>query len=111
MASIPFSATKTFDSPTYMTLLEKFDHVKHDHSTFMKVNFTNNKSQKRDLTIANVATKHPTIAPPARPPPTSTVQHERKLVAWTSVRQESWQGELEVEGEIPLWLVCQTVKT
>jgi carlactone synthase / all-trans-10'-apo-beta-carotenal 13,14-cleaving dioxygenase len=25
--------------------------------------------------------------------------------AWTSVRQERWEGALEVEGELPLWLV------
>ncbi|GLT48200.1 hypothetical protein SLA2020_218400 [Shorea laevis] len=25
-------------------------------------------------------------------------------VAWTSIRQERWEGELVVEGEIPLWL-------
>ncbi|KAJ6801198.1 putative carotenoid cleavage dioxygenase 8-like protein B, chloroplastic isoform X1 [Iris pallida] len=29
---------------------------------------------------------------------------EGKLGAWTSIRQERWEGELEVEGEIPLWL-------
>nr|GLL38076.1 carotenoid cleavage dioxygenase 8 homolog B, chloroplastic [Ipomoea trifida] len=29
---------------------------------------------------------------------------ERKLAAWTSVRQERWEGELFVEGEIPKWL-------
>nr|XP_010924674.1 carotenoid cleavage dioxygenase 8 homolog B, chloroplastic [Elaeis guineensis] len=27
-----------------------------------------------------------------------------KLAAWTSIRQERWEGELVVEGEIPLWL-------
>ncbi|XP_048560347.1 carotenoid cleavage dioxygenase 8 homolog A, chloroplastic-like [Triticum urartu] len=27
-----------------------------------------------------------------------------KLSAWTSVRQERWEGELAVEGDLPLWL-------
>ncbi|XP_008804630.2 carotenoid cleavage dioxygenase 8 homolog B, chloroplastic-like [Phoenix dactylifera] len=27
-----------------------------------------------------------------------------KLAAWTSIRQERWEGELVVDGEIPLWL-------
>lgn len=88
-----------------MTLFEKFDHVKNDHSIFKMVNFSS-KCKKRGLTIANVATKLPASAPAsAPPPPINTVQNERKLVAWTSIQQERWQGELEVEGEIPLWLV------
>ncbi|KAJ6823978.1 putative carotenoid cleavage dioxygenase 8-like protein B, chloroplastic isoform X1 [Iris pallida] len=29
---------------------------------------------------------------------------EGKLGAWTSIRQEQWEGELKVEGEIPIWL-------
>lgn len=27
-------------------------------------------------------------------------------VAWTSVQQEKWEGELTVQGKIPTWLVC-----
>ncbi|KAH0468194.1 hypothetical protein IEQ34_003227 [Dendrobium chrysotoxum] len=27
-----------------------------------------------------------------------------KLAAWTSIRQERWEGELQLQGEIPLWL-------
>ncbi|KAL8255884.1 hypothetical protein R6Q59_030951 [Mikania micrantha] len=34
----------------------------------------------------------------------SNMVDERRLVAWTSVRQERWEGELVVEGEIPKWL-------
>ncbi|XP_051151671.1 carotenoid cleavage dioxygenase 8 homolog B, chloroplastic [Andrographis paniculata] len=30
--------------------------------------------------------------------------NDQKLVAWTSVKQEKWRGELRVQGEIPLWL-------
>ncbi|KAK4401182.1 Carotenoid cleavage dioxygenase 8B, chloroplastic [Sesamum angolense] len=32
------------------------------------------------------------------------MENDRNHVAWTSVRQERWQGELHVQGEIPLWL-------
>lgn len=28
-----------------------------------------------------------------------------KLAAWTSIRQERWEGDLAVEGHLPLWLV------
>ncbi|XP_027085565.1 carotenoid cleavage dioxygenase 8 homolog B, chloroplastic [Coffea arabica] len=100
MASLAFSATSTWGSPTYMTLLEKFDGPKNDRSVFGNVN-----CKKRDLTITNVASKLPAVAPPAPPPTTTkTVENECKLRAWTSIQQERWEGELEVEGEIPLWL-------
>ncbi|XP_062099620.1 carotenoid cleavage dioxygenase 8 homolog B, chloroplastic [Humulus lupulus] len=31
-------------------------------------------------------------------------RHDHQHVAWTSVRQERWEGELTVNGDIPLWL-------
>ncbi|KAL8255899.1 hypothetical protein R6Q59_030966 [Mikania micrantha] len=46
-------------------------------------------TKKTRTTIVNVA---------------SNMVDERRLVAWTSVRQERWEGELVVEGEIPKWL-------
>ncbi|ONK70055.1 uncharacterized protein A4U43_C05F29780 [Asparagus officinalis] len=27
-----------------------------------------------------------------------------KLAAWTSIRQERWEGELEVQGEVIVWI-------
>ncbi|KAF5202114.1 Carotenoid cleavage dioxygenase 8 protein [Thalictrum thalictroides] len=65
---------------------------------FKKSVFTANQS-KRDVTVTNVA-----IRPPATMPITEISEKENKLAAWTSVRQEKWEGELDVEGEIPLWL-------
>uniref|UniRef100_A0ACD5W3X4 Uncharacterized protein n=1 Tax=Avena sativa TaxID=4498 RepID=A0ACD5W3X4_AVESA len=50
------------------------------------------------------------IAPaPARPVVSTPRRREGnagtdQLVAWKSVRQERWEGVLEVEGELPLWL-------
>lgn len=32
-------------------------------------------------------------------------EYGTKLSAWTSVRQERWEGDLAVEGHIPAWLV------
>ncbi|KAH9799631.1 Carotenoid cleavage dioxygenase 8 [Citrus sinensis] len=61
---------------------------------------------KRDfgLTVTNVATpQRPVIAVPL-PPEKEKYSVERNHVAWTSVRQERWEGELVVQGEIPLWL-------
>mgnify|MGYP004710083367 FL=1 len=107
MASFAFSATRIGSSPTtHMALFEKFDHLKNDHSIFGKVN-----CQKWDLTVANVASKLPAAASLAPTVTTmiDTVDNERKLKAWTSIQQERWEGELEVEGEIPLWLASQTI--
>ena len=40
-------------------------------------------------------------------PKKETVEDERRChVAWTSVQQEKWEGELTVQGKIPTWLVC-----
>lgn len=65
------------------------------------------KHKVRRLTITNVATPLRPTAPPAQPPPLDYKESEGKWshVAWTSVRQERWEGELHVQGTIPLWLV------
>ena len=61
----------------------------------------------RDFTKANVASPSlPVIAPPTpeeRTEPTADDRHHH--VAWTSIPQERWEGELQVQGQIPLWLV------
>lgn len=67
---------------------------------------------------ASVVTETPTpaIAPAAPPPPARPVVDAPprrrggrggggEHAAWKSVRQERWEGALEVEGELPLWLV------
>ncbi|KVH90335.1 Carotenoid oxygenase [Cynara cardunculus var. scolymus] len=52
-------------------------------------------------TIVNAATSSSTIG---QSPLRKEMAGDQKLVAWTSVRQERWEGELVVEGEIPKWL-------
>ena len=68
---------------------------------------------------ASAATETPTPAvvapaPPGRP---AVVDAPRRRggrgagsghAAWKSVRQERWEGALELEGELPLWLVGTT---
>ncbi|KAJ4953979.1 hypothetical protein NE237_030811 [Protea cynaroides] len=67
------------------------------------VPFTDRNMQ--GLTITNVATSsRPAAVIPEPSLPTETVKNHNKLVAWTSVRQERWEGELLVHGEIPVWL-------
>jgi len=46
-------------------------------------------------------------AAPSPLPEKEKVEGERRChVAWTSVQQENWEGELTVQGKIPTWLVC-----
>ncbi|GAB2275740.1 Carotenoid cleavage dioxygenase 8, chloroplastic [Dionaea muscipula] len=76
------------------------------------------RSDTGNLVVTQIATKLPLVAPPLppHPPPTPTPPppaprtpkeasgNKGKLAAWTSIKQEKWEGELVVEGEIPLWL-------
>lgn len=66
------------------------------------VNFSR-KHHKGGLRVRNVATR----LPETQVSPEKGGGNERKLAAWTSIRQERWEGELAVQGEIPLWLVCR----
>ncbi|KAL6985441.1 Carotenoid cleavage dioxygenase 8, chloroplastic [Sarracenia purpurea var. burkii] len=98
MTSLAVSATGIKISPSYMPVSDTSMHVT-DGSLFGKSVFCKTHST-RSLAIANVATRLPATVPP----PETEVSCERKLAAWTSVRQERWEGELVVEGEIPQWL-------
>lgn len=102
MASLALSATKINILPIHTTVSGKFDHV-HGGSIFRNAVFT----KKRNATIVNVATEPP---PAVLPRPKKEVTSVPKLAAWTSVKQERWEGELAVEGEIPQWLVCLLIK-
>lgn len=62
--------------------------------------------------VTEAAPPAPVVAPPARPVDAPRRRGGRgggggggELVAWKSVRQERWEGALEVDGELPLWLV------
>lgn len=75
-----------------------------------KVSFckTQRISNLQNLTIStNVVTNNPATAPPPERSPETTVSggpHHHP--AWTSILQDRWEGELQVQGQIPLWLVC-----
>lgn len=98
MASMEFLATRNSILPAAVTLPEKSGH---GGVSLGSSNVTLKRNVRR-LTVTNVATPLPTIAPSWEIE--SVVK--RNHVAWTSVRQERWEGELIVQGEIPLWLVC-----
>ncbi|XP_052210501.1 carotenoid cleavage dioxygenase 8 homolog B, chloroplastic [Diospyros lotus] len=97
MASLAFSATRTNVLPPFSDWLRNA----RDDAIFGK-SFLSQKHRSRDLTIPGVASKLPAVSVP--PPRKETDAGGRRLRAWTSVRQERWEGELAVQGEIPLWL-------
>lgn len=106
MASLPFPVSKSYSFSTKVRILDRsYDCSKDEKSIFENVKYsTRRKSVYSNNTIMNVATKpQPTVVPLS---PGKLVPNDSKLAAWSSIRQERWQGELIVQGEIPLWLVC-----
>nr|AAW59435.1 decreased apical dominance protein [Petunia x hybrida] len=98
MASFAHSATKIYCNKI---LPERFDHGKDEpHFGKIKINEKNKKNMDLKL-VTNVASQLPVIVSPLDQ---EFVKKEKKLAAWTSVCQERWEGELVVEGELPLWL-------
>ncbi|XP_059318639.1 carotenoid cleavage dioxygenase 8 homolog B, chloroplastic [Lycium ferocissimum] len=97
MASFASSATKIYYTKN------RFDHGKDDQPYFGKVKINEKNKKNLDLKlVTNVAASQlPVIVPP---PDQQVIKEEKKLAAWISVRQERWEGELIVEGELPLWL-------
>ncbi|XVE97578.1 hypothetical protein REPUB_Repub03eG0031500 [Reevesia pubescens] len=82
-----------------------FDQSKHRKDGFFLGNKASfgRKQNRQGLTITNVASPlRPVIAPSLEKEIVDPA--DRNHVAWTSVRQERWEGELVVQGEIPLWL-------
>lgn len=99
MASLALSSSGINVPPPHTAVSGKFDRVLGGGSVFHnRAIFT---KKRNTSTIVNVATE---------PPPAVTkkdVNGDRKLVAWTSIKQERWEGELHVQGQIPQWLVCK----
>ncbi|KAG6389472.1 hypothetical protein SASPL_150940 [Salvia splendens] len=98
MASLRISPIAPF---TQSKRIDTSHRDKHGSSLFGKT-FPNRVSNENRplLAISQVATN----------PPSEVVANQEgenvneKHVAWTSVKQERWQGELQVQGEIPQWL-------
>ncbi|KAM3378926.1 carotenoid cleavage dioxygenase 8 B, chloroplastic [Capsicum galapagoense] len=83
-------------------LPDGFDHDKDEPYFGSKVKINEKNKKNLDLKlVTKVASQLPVIVPP---PDQHVTKKEKKLAAWTSVRQERWEGELVVEGELPLWL-------
>ena len=81
----------------------------HIHMTMSAGSSSSFGTQKRDMNL-KVAHVTANVIAPSLPPLPRTQKEETKsnggrLAAWTSIKQERWEGELQVEGDIPLWLV------
>ncbi|KAG8375591.1 hypothetical protein BUALT_Bualt10G0116400 [Buddleja alternifolia] len=102
-ASLVFSAIK----PQYY-FSRKTDRscpvLKHEQSSFIgETTSSRERCKNRGLIVTNIATKPPASSV-VSPPKQEVDQNKGKLVAWKSVKQERWEGALDVQGQIPLWL-------
>lgn len=95
-SALPATANKVFASHSTPSG-ESSDRVR-DALSFKNKVF----GAKRAVTVPKVATRPPVSMPT---PVTEGGDQNGKLAAWTSIQQEKWEGEMVVEGEIPLWLV------
>ncbi|KAI4337498.1 hypothetical protein L6164_015907 [Bauhinia variegata] len=94
------------NSLSYPTMVASGYNNKEEFSFGNKPIFKSQRDILQDrLAVANVAHTLPVVAPPLPPPPESSGSNDwRHHVAWTSIPQERWEGELVVEGQIPRWL-------
>lgn len=59
-----------------------------------------------NFTVRSIASPQRHRPPPVAPTPEIDPSgHRNNHVAWTSIRQEKWEGELSVQGQLPYWLV------
>ncbi|XXG45843.1 hypothetical protein AAC387_Pa02g0816 [Persea americana] len=99
MASISFSvAGKTIFTSTSSSPL---DSKRLKHGFLSKSTHLKTMHRMQDSQLVRVATE-PSVMVPS--PATTENYNEKELAAWKSIQQERWEGELNVEGEIPLWL-------
>ncbi|KAG5562537.1 hypothetical protein RHGRI_005313 [Rhododendron griersonianum] len=98
MASLAFSTTETSIFRSSVLTSNGSAHGRDGFILGRSIFFKN--SNTRDLKITKVATKLPDTIPS----PKKEISDDRKLAAWTSIRQERWEGEIVIEGEVPLWL-------
>ncbi|XP_041019288.1 carotenoid cleavage dioxygenase 8 homolog B, chloroplastic [Juglans microcarpa x Juglans regia] len=104
MASISFSPIGNFISTAIVAVSDNPGSINKGFPFWSSNVNVSSKRNVRDLIVTHVATPTtplPTVAPSWEK---ESAGNRMNHVAWTSVRQERWEGELIVEGEIPLWL-------
>ncbi|KAJ8774832.1 hypothetical protein K2173_017278 [Erythroxylum novogranatense] len=104
MASFTFSHIAQFVLPSNIIVSDGLRKPEREWLTFSNKSILARKSDRSpDSVVTSAVTHH---APPVDPSPGKEAGGGGLMshVAWTSVRQERWEGELVVEGEIPQWL-------
>ncbi|KAL0327538.1 UNVERIFIED_CONTAM: Carotenoid cleavage dioxygenase 8B, chloroplastic [Sesamum angustifolium] len=112
MASLAFSTlikpyTSSTKIPPHVSSAQSHFLAQNDQSSIFGGNMNLCKkfcgNNRDSLVITNIATNPSShVAPDDQSE--EEIENDWSHVAWTSVRQERWQGELHVQGEIPLWL-------
>ncbi|KAK6249050.1 hypothetical protein QUC31_020615 [Theobroma cacao] len=101
MDSLSFSGICRYRvSPSTRLEFDQSNNRKDGFSLGNKASF-DRKQDRQGLAITRVASPLKQAIVPSLEKETVPDQNH---VAWTSVRQERWEGELVVQGEIPLWL-------
>ncbi|PKI67173.1 hypothetical protein CRG98_012422 [Punica granatum] len=105
MASIAFSSFVSQSDCTGMA--SAWSSHKAKEGSFTRKNVI--VCRRHDQVVRRVATRPPAITIPLPEKERATTKSpERSHVAWTSIRHPRWEGELTVEGEIPLWLIMSS---
>lgn len=107
MASLAISSSGVSVSPAlYKAVSKKSNDFRGGFSFGFVSGMDSIFTRKRSSTIMSVATQPPPRVVVDPRPGKDVTGEKKKLAAWTSVKQERWEGELNVEGELPFWLVC-----
>ncbi|XP_030543149.1 carotenoid cleavage dioxygenase 8 homolog B, chloroplastic-like [Rhodamnia argentea] len=103
MASINSVASTNYVSRSIKAYSKSFDHLKGGFSPGNTIlPGRNARGDLREMAVTTNAANQVPIVSQLLPGKEAT--GDRNHIAWMSVRQHRWEGELAVEGEIPLWL-------
>lgn len=84
------------------------DHYSPCVSAVARPSHTLMATRRGRTTIASgVATELPPLMVPAEVDVYDSTEKGSKLAAWSSVREERWEGVVEVDGHVPHWLVSE----
>lgn len=102
-----FTAIRSSISLPNMIVCDMPDNTSKDRFSFRQKSkiYKGKRDLQEHLTVTNVASPLPVIAPPPEERPPMITGDREHHVAWTSIPQERWEGELLVQGQLPLWLV------
>ncbi|CAN1161907.1 Carotenoid cleavage dioxygenase 8 homolog B, chloroplastic [Linum perenne] len=112
MASMAAFSSTTRSNASSPYTSKKFTHFTNRNSAVVRCCSTGGgggvfpRKLGRESVVTSAATQVPAFVPAPTPalPAVDDSSDDKNHTAWTSIRQERWEGELTVEGHIPLWL-------